>query len=61
MKLPSALSDNLAFKLTDIARHYRILFDREMQPLGLTRSQWWALAHVYYYGRHQPKRLGPDA
>lgn len=49
MQLPKSLSDNLGLLITSVALQYRVMFDREMQPLGLTRSQWWVLAHIYYY------------
>lgn len=49
MELPQSLTGNLGYLIATVARQYRVMFDREMQPLGLTRSQWWALAHVYYY------------
>lgn len=40
--------NNPAAVISDIARYYRILLDRELQPLGLTRSQWWLLANLYH-------------
>ena len=49
MQLPKSLSDNLGLLVTTVASQYRIMFDREMQPLGLTRSQWWVLCHIYFY------------
>ena len=49
MQLPQSLDGNLGYLIATVARQYRVMFDREMQPLGLTRSQWWALVHVYYY------------
>ncbi len=48
MSVPENLDDNIGFMISDVARLYRLLFDRQMQPLGLTRSQWWALTHIYY-------------
>jgi MarR family transcriptional regulator, transcriptional regulator for hemolysin len=49
MELPKSLSNNLAFLISSVALQYRVMFDREMQPLGLTRSQWWVVAHIYYF------------
>ena len=49
MQLPKSLSDNFAFLITSVALQYRVMFDREMQPLGITRSQWWVVAHIYYF------------
>ena len=40
--------------LHDVARLRRQLFDAEMKPLGLTRSQCWVLAHL---GRHDDRGL----
>src|ERR1700685_3013719 len=30
----------------DISRLRRMMFDRELAPLGITRSQWWVLAFI---------------
>lgn len=38
---------SLAFLIHDIARMMRKEIDARMAPLGLTRSQWWVLAHLY--------------
>jgi DNA-binding MarR family transcriptional regulator len=38
---------NLGFLLGDVARLTRTSFDRQVLPLGLTRSQWWVLTYVY--------------
>lgn len=37
---------NIGFLIHDVARLMRTAFDRRMYPLGLTRSQWWVLAHL---------------
>lgn len=56
MELPKSLSDNVAFQIYTVSLQYRLMFDREMQPLGLTRSQWWLLTHLYYFnGASQAK------
>ena len=34
--------------VSKIARYYRTLIDRELEPFGVTRSQWWALSHLYF-------------
>ena len=39
---------NVGFLLNDTARQMRTLFDRRMRDLGLTRSQWWVLNHLYF-------------
>lgn len=39
----------LGFLMHDVSRLRRTVFDEFMRPLGVTRSQWWVLAHL---GRH---------
>ena len=39
---------NIGFLLNDAARQMRINYDRRMRDLGLTRSQWWVLNHLYF-------------
>lgn len=36
----------IGFFAHDVSRLRRTLFDQEMKPLGITRSQWWALAQL---------------
>ncbi len=36
----------LGFLMHDASRLRRIVFDNFVKPLGLTRSQWWVLAHL---------------
>lgn len=36
----------LGFLMHDVARLRRIAFNNFVKPLGLTRSQWWVLAHL---------------
>jgi DNA-binding MarR family transcriptional regulator len=36
----------LGFLIHDVSRLRRIAFDQLMKPMGVTRSQWWVLAHV---------------
>ncbi|NML43336.1 MarR family transcriptional regulator [Ramlibacter sp. G-1-2-2] len=47
-KVPDA--DNwdarLGFLMHDVSRLRRSVFDEFMRPSGLTRSQWWILAHL---------------
>ncbi|MDP6346713.1 MAG: MarR family transcriptional regulator [Alphaproteobacteria bacterium] len=40
---------NVGFLLHDTARLMRINYDRRMRELGLTRSQWWVLTHLYFH------------
>lgn len=39
---------NIGFLLHDAARLMRVNYDRRMGELGLTRSQWWVLTHLYF-------------
>jgi len=36
----------LGFLMHDVSRLRRNVFDEFMKPMGLTRSQWWILAHL---------------
>ena len=38
---------NFGFILHDVARLLRNTFDRRIKDLGLTRSQWWVLTHLF--------------
>jgi len=40
---------NFGFLIHDVARLMRTAHDRRMKPLGLTRSQWWVLNHLYFH------------
>ena len=39
---------NVGFLLSDAARLMRTNYDRRMRELGITRSQWWVLNHLYF-------------
>lgn len=41
------LSRNFGFVLNDVARTLRTAYDRRVRGLGLTRSQWWVLNHLF--------------
>ena len=36
----------LGFLLHDVSRMRRKAFDQFMKPLGITRAQWWVIAHL---------------
>jgi DNA-binding MarR family transcriptional regulator len=38
---------SFGFLIHDVARLMRKAFDRKVEGLGLTRSQWWLLAYVF--------------
>jgi MarR family transcriptional regulator for hemolysin len=39
---------NFGFLVHDVARLLRVAYDRRTRELGLTRSQWWVLNHLYF-------------
>ena len=41
------LDRNFGFILNDVSRLMRTNFDRRAKTIGLTRSQWWVLTHLY--------------
>lgn len=50
-KAPAAVPDldwklRLGFLVHDVSRLRRKAIDRELKPLGVTRSQWWVLAFL---------------
>jgi len=50
--IPSELDDSaregirLSFLIHDVSRMRRSAYDTFMKPLGVTRAQWWVLAHL---------------
>lgn len=46
--VPKNLDSNLrfGFLIHDVSRMRRIVVDRALRPLGITRSQWWVLAFL---------------
>lgn len=42
-----SLDRNFGLILHDVARLLRTNFDRRVRDMGLTRSQWWVLTHLY--------------
>lgn len=36
----------LGYLIHDVSRLRRVSFDRELAPMGITRSQWWVLAFI---------------
>ena len=41
------LSRNFGFLVNDVARLLRTAYDRRVRALGLTRSQWWVVTHLF--------------
>jgi len=46
---PGDLLNNIGFLVMEIGRLFRVNFDQRMRRLGLTRSEWWLLAHLWYF------------
>ena len=40
--------ENIGLLIHDVARLLRVLYDRQMSSIGLTRSQWWLLTYLRY-------------
>lgn len=47
----------LGYLIHDVSRLRRVSFDRELAPLGITRSQWWVLAFISRNDGLQQTRL----
>ena len=47
LMLHENLERNFGFILHDVARLLRTTYDRRVRGLGLTRSQWWVLTHLF--------------
>jgi DNA-binding MarR family transcriptional regulator len=48
-RAPDITTDNairFGFLLHDVSRLRRVVVDRQLRPLGVTRSQWWVLAFL---------------
>jgi DNA-binding MarR family transcriptional regulator len=46
---PGHLLNNIGFLVMEIGRLFRVNFDQRMRRLGLTRSEWWLLAHLWFF------------
>lgn len=48
LPMPKDLNANLrfGFLIHDVSRLRRVVVDRSLKPLGITRSQWWVLAFL---------------
>ena len=40
--------ENIGLLIHDVARLLRVLYDRQMASIGLTRSQWWVLTYLRF-------------
>lgn len=46
LSLAEAEGLRLGFLMYDVSRLRRLAFDKQMRPLGVTRSQWWVVAQL---------------
>jgi len=46
--LKEIFEENIGLLIHDVARLLRVLYDRQMASIGLTRSQWWLLTYLYF-------------
>ena len=40
--------ESIGLLIHDVARLLRVLYDRQMSSIGLTRSQWWLLTYFFF-------------
>ena len=45
--LPNKPDSSIGFLISDVSRLLRKVYDRRVEPLGLTRAQWRVLVHLY--------------
>ena len=46
--MKESFEDNIGLLIHDVARLLRVLYDRQMSSIGLTRSQWWLLTYLFF-------------
>ena len=50
--------ENIGLLIHDVARLLRVLYDRQMASIGLTRSQWWLLTYLFFKDGINQSELG---
>ena len=50
--------ENIGLLIHDVARLLRVLYDRRMASIGLTRSQWWLLTYLFFKDGINQSELG---
>ena len=50
--------ENIGLLIHDVARLLRVLYDRQMVSIGLTRSQWWLLTYLRFRDGINQSELG---
>ena len=48
MILKEIFEENIGLLIHDVGRLLRVLYDRQMASIGLTRSQWLLLTYLYF-------------
>jgi len=46
--LKEVFEENIGLLIHDVGRLLRVLYDRQMASIGLTRSQWLLLTYLYF-------------
>ena len=46
--MKETFEENIGLLIHDVARLLRVLYDRQMSSIGLTRSQWWLLTYLFF-------------
>ena len=46
--MKESFEENIGLLIHDVARLLRVLYDRQMASIGLTRSQWWLLTYLFF-------------
>ena len=56
--LQENFEENIGLLIHDVARLLRVLYDRQMASIGLTRSQWWLLTYLRFRDGINQSELG---
>jgi len=56
--LKEIFEENIGLLIHDVARLLRVLYDRQMASIGLTRSQWWLLTYLFFKDGINQSELG---
>lgn len=57
MRVPKRMSENVTFMLSNTSSASQIFLDKQMEELGLTRSQWLCLSLLYFVEGCNQKEL----
>ena len=56
--MKETFEENIGLLIHDVARLLRVLYDRQMASIGLTRSQWWLLTYLFFKDGINQSELG---